>query len=54
MSCRNAQLGVDSEITALHADKRARFVCFSELIEHLGLDALPRDSIKHLEDGLCR
>lgn len=43
---------VDAEIGALPADMRARFVRFSELIEQLGFDALPRDSVKHLEDRL--
>jgi phage-related protein len=43
---------VDSEIAALPADMRARFVRLTELIEQLGFEALPRDSVKHLEDRL--
>jgi hypothetical protein len=43
---------VDAEIGALPADMRARFVRFANLIEEIGFEALPRDSVKHLEDGL--
>jgi phage-related protein len=43
---------VDAEIGALPADMRARFVRLTELIEQLGFEALPRDSVKHLEDRL--
>jgi phage-related protein len=43
---------VDAEIAALPADMRARFVRLVGLIEQLGLEALPRDSVKHLEDKL--
>jgi phage-related protein len=43
---------VDAEIGGLPADLRARFVRLSELIEQMGFEALPRDSIKHLEDRL--
>jgi phage-related protein len=43
---------VDAEIGALPADMRARFVRLAELIEQLGFEALPRDSVKHLEDRL--
>ncbi len=43
---------VDSEIAALPADMRARFVRLTELIEQVGFEALPRDSVKHLEDRL--
>lgn len=43
---------VDAEIGALPADMRARFVRFVELIEQIGFEALPRDSVKHLEDRL--
>jgi phage-related protein len=43
---------VDAEIGALPADMRARFVRLTELIEQAGFEALPRDSVKHLEDRL--
>ena len=43
---------VDAEIEALPADMRARLVRLSELIEKHGLEALPRDSVDHLEDKL--
>ena len=43
---------VDAEVEALPADMRARLVRMSELIEQHGLDALPRDSVDHLEDKL--
>ena len=43
---------VDEEVAALPADMRARLVRLSELIEQIGFEALPRDSVKHLEDGL--
>ena len=43
---------VDHEIAALPADMRARLVRLTELIEQIGFEALPRDSVKHLEDKL--
>lgn len=43
---------VDDEIAALPADIRARLVRFADIITQLGFDALPRDSVKHLEDRL--
>lgn len=43
---------VDAEIEALPVDMRARLVRLSELIEEHGLDALPRDTVSHLEDKL--
>lgn len=43
---------VDEEVAALPADMRARLVRLTELIEQIGFEALPRDSVKHLEDGL--
>ena len=43
---------VDAEIEALPVDMRARLVRLSELIARHGLDALPRDSVDHLEDKL--
>ena len=43
---------VDNEIAALPADMRARLVRLTELIERIGFEALPRNSVKHLEDRL--
>lgn len=43
---------VDGEITALPADMRARLVRLSGLIEQIGFEALPRDTVKHLEGRL--
>ena len=43
---------VDQEIAVLPADMRARLVQLTELIEQLGLQALPRDTVKHLEGRL--
>ena len=43
---------VDEEVAALPADMRARLVHLTELIEQIGFEALPRDSVKHLEDRL--
>jgi phage-related protein len=43
---------VDAEIGALPVDMRARFARFANLIEEIGFEALPRDSVKHLEDRL--
>lgn len=43
---------VDAEIEALPVDMRARLVRLSEIIEEHGLDALPRDTVDHLEDKL--
>ena len=43
---------VDAEIEALPADMRARLVRLAEVIEKHGLEALPRDSVDHLEDKL--
>jgi phage-related protein len=43
---------VDEEIAALPADMRARLVRMTGLIEQIGFEALPRDSVKHLEDKL--
>ncbi|HEV7600215.1 MAG TPA: type II toxin-antitoxin system RelE/ParE family toxin [Bradyrhizobium sp.] len=34
------------------ADMRARFVRFADIIAQVGFEALPRDSVKHLEDRL--
>ena len=43
---------VDEEIAALPVDMRARLVRLANLIEQIGFEALPRDSVKHLEDKL--
>lgn len=43
---------VDAEIDALPDEMRARLARLSELIEQVGFDALPRDSVKHLEGKL--
>lgn len=43
---------VEVEIDSLPSDMRARLARVTGLIEEHGLNALPRDSIKHLEDKL--
>jgi len=43
---------VDEEIRALPSDMQARFLRFAELIEQAGLQALPRDSVRHLDGKL--
>ncbi|MEQ1694949.1 MAG: type II toxin-antitoxin system RelE/ParE family toxin [Hyphomicrobiaceae bacterium] len=43
---------VDAEIEVLPADMRARLVRLSGIIEEHGLDALPRDTVDHLDDKL--
>jgi phage-related protein len=43
---------VDAEVAALPADMRARLVRLSEIIEEHGLEALPRDTVDHLDDKL--
>jgi phage-related protein len=43
---------VGGEIAALPADMRARLVRLSGLIEQIGFEALPRDTVKHLEGRL--
>jgi ribosome-binding protein aMBF1 (putative translation factor) len=43
---------VDREILALPADMQGRLLRLGELIEQSGLQSLPRDSVKHLEDKL--
>jgi phage-related protein len=40
------------EIAALPADMRPRLVRLTNLIEQVGLEALPRNSVKHLEGRL--
>jgi phage-related protein len=43
---------VDDEVRALPADMQARFLRFAEIIQQAGIDALPRDAVKHLEGKL--
>ena len=43
---------VDEEIRGLPSDMQARLLRFADLIEQAGLQALPRDSVKHLEGKL--
>lgn len=43
---------VDAEIEALPTDMRARLARLADVIEQVGLQALPRDSVKHLEGKL--
>lgn len=43
---------VDEEVAALPLDMRARLVRLTELIEQIGFEASPRDSVKRLDDGL--
>lgn len=43
---------VDEEIAAQPKDMRARLVRISMLIESVGLERLPRETVKHLEGKL--
>jgi phage-related protein len=43
---------VEAEIDALPADMRARLSRLTFLIQQVGFDALPRHTVKHLEDKL--
>lgn len=43
---------VDAEIEALPADMRARLVRISAIVEAVGFQGLPADTIKHLEAKL--
>lgn len=43
---------VADEIAALPVDTRARLSRFVNLIEEVGFEALPRESVKHLENKL--
>jgi phage-related protein len=43
---------VDSEVDALPADMRARLVRIGGVIEAVGFQGLPADTVKHLEDKL--
>lgn len=43
---------VDGEVESLAVDLRARLVRLGTIIESVGFDGLPADTIKHLEDKL--
>ncbi len=43
---------VEKEIETLPVDMRARLTRITGLIEQHGFEALPRDTVKHLEDRL--
>lgn len=43
---------VDDEIEALPVDMRARLVRLGTIIEAVGFQGLPADTVKHLEDKL--
>ncbi len=43
---------VDDEIGALPVDMRARLIRLGMLIESVGFQGLPADTVKHLEDKL--
>lgn len=43
---------VDEEIISLPPDMQARLLRLGRLIQEVGFEALPRDSVKHLEDRL--
>jgi phage-related protein len=43
---------VDAEIEGLPADMRARLARLSALIEQIGFEALPTNSVKHLDEKL--
>jgi phage-related protein len=43
---------VAGEIAALPADMRARLVRLTGLIEQIGFEALPRETVRHLEGKL--
>jgi phage-related protein len=43
---------VDAEIGALPLDMRARLARLSALIEQIGFEALPANSVKHLDEKL--
>jgi phage-related protein len=50
--CGRLNAAVDAEIAALPSDMRAWLVRISILIESIGLERLPRDTVKHLEGKL--
>ena len=49
---RTFNAAVDEEIRALPADMQARLLRFADIIEQAGFEALPRDSVRHLEGKL--
>jgi phage-related protein len=49
---RTLNAAVDEEVRALPKDMQARFLRFAEIIQQEGFHALPRDSVRHLEDKL--
>lgn len=51
-SFRTLNSVVDREVASLPADMQARFLRLGDIIEQSGLRALPRDSVRHLEDKL--
>jgi phage-related protein len=51
-SVETLNAAVDGEIAALPNDLRARLVRISMLIESVGLERLPRETVKHLEGKL--
>lgn len=51
-SFRTLNAVVGEEVRSLPADMQARFLRFADIIEQVGLDALPRDAVKHLEGKL--
>lgn len=48
----NLNSAVDAEIEALPEDMQARLARFAHIIETFGLQALPPEATKHLEDKL--
>lgn len=51
-SVETLNAAVDAEIAGLPKDLRARLVRVTMLIESVGLEALPHDTVKHLEGKL--
>lgn len=51
-SFQTLNAAVDEEIRALPPDMQGRLLRFAELIEQVGLEALPREAVKHLEGKL--
>lgn len=51
-SVETLNAAVDAEIEALPVDMRARLVRISSIIEAVGFQGLPSDTVKHLEGKL--
>lgn len=51
-SVETLNAAVDGEIEQLPVDMRARLVRLGSIIEVVGFDGLPADTVKHLEDKL--